>query len=166
MGKLTVRKRYAVRKSKLSEIYRNLEATIGKSAEQFRSDMVEVAELSGGDVVIYLLDRKPHLMEINGKIFPTLRGAVEKPFDKRRIAIDAGAIPFMVKGADLMRPGVVDISYDVKKDEPVVIVDANHKKPLAIGISLMDADEMQGAQSGKVAKNIHYVGDDIWNLEI
>ncbi|MBR6011230.1 MAG: RNA-binding protein [Methanomicrobium sp.] len=166
MGKLTVRKRYAVRKSKLSEIYRNLEATIGKSAEQFRSDMVEVAELSGGDVVIYLLDRKPHLMEINGKIFPTLRGAVEKPFDKRRIAIDAGAIPFMVKGADLMRPGVVDISYDVKKDEPVVIVDANHKKPLAIGIALMDADEMQGAQSGKVAKNIHYVGDDIWNLEI
>ncbi|MBR6447741.1 MAG: RNA-binding protein [Methanomicrobium sp.] len=166
MGKLTVRKRYAVRKSKLSEIYRNLEATIGKSAEQFRSDMVEVAELSGGDVVIYLLDRKPHLMEINGKIFPTLRGAVEKPFDKRRIAIDAGAIPFMVKGADLMRPGVVDISYDVKKDEPVVIVDANHKKPLAIGIALMDAEEMQGAQSGKVAKNIHYVGDDIWNLEI
>ena len=166
MGKLTVRQRYAVRKSKLSEIYRNLEATIGKSAEQFRSDMVEVAELSGGDVVIYLLDRKPHLMEINGKIFPTLRGAVEKPFDKRRIAIDAGAIPFMVKGADLMRPGVVDISYDVKKDEPVVIVDANHKKPLAIGIALMDADEMQGAQSGKVAKNIHYVGDDIWNLEI
>ena len=166
MGKLTVRKRYAVRKSKLSEIYRNLEATIGKSAEQFRSDMVEVAELSGGDVVIYLLDRKPHLREINGKIFPTLRGAVEKPFDKRRIAIDAGAIPFMVKGADLMRPGVVDISYDVKKDEPVVIVDANHKKPLAIGIALMDADEMQGAQSGKVAKNIHYVGDDIWNLEI
>ena len=166
MGKLTVRKRYAVRKSKLSEIYRNLEATIGKSAEQFRSDMVEVAELSGGDVVIYLLDRKPHLMEINGKIFPTLRGAVEKPFDKRRIVVDAGAIPFMVKGADLMRPGVVDISYDVKKDEPVVIVDANHKKPLAIGIALMDADEMQGAQSGKVAKNIHYVGDDIWNLEI
>ena len=166
MGKLTVRKRYAVRKSKLSEIYRNLEATIGKSAEQFRSDMVEVAELSGGDVVIYLLDRKPHLMEINGKIFPTLRGAVEKPFDKRQIVIDAGAIPFMVKGADLMRPGVVDISYDVKKDEPVVIVDANHKKPLAIGIALMDADEMQGAQSGKVAKNIHYVGDDIWNLEI
>ena len=52
MGKLTVRKRYAVRKSKLSEIYRNLEATIGKSAELFKSDMVEVAELSGGDVCV------------------------------------------------------------------------------------------------------------------
>ncbi|WP_042706073.1 RNA-binding protein [Methanomicrobium mobile] len=166
MGKLTVRKRYAVRKSKLSEIYKKLEATIGKSAELFKSDMVEVAELSGGEIVVYLLDKKPHLMEVNGNIFPTLRGAVEKPFDKRRIVVDTGAIPFMVKGADLMRPGVLEISYDVKKDEPVVIVDANHKKPLAIGIALLEADEMQSAQSGKVAKNIHYVGDDLWNLEI
>ncbi|MDD4299265.1 MAG: RNA-binding protein [Methanomicrobium sp.] len=169
MGKITVRKRYAVRKSKLSEIYENLRDNIGESSDLFRSDRVEIVETNGDrttDRIIYLVDKKPHLMETEGQIFPTLRGAVEKPFFERRIIVDSGAIPFMAKGADLMRPGIVSASPDIKEGKPLVIVEENHKKPLAIGIALMDYDAMMAAESGKVAKNIHYVGDDIWNLEI
>ncbi|MDD4127187.1 MAG: RNA-binding protein [Methanomicrobium sp.] len=165
MGKITVRKRYAVRKSKLSKIYENLRENIGNSTELFRSDRVEMVETTG-DVVVFLVDKKPYLMEIDGEVFPTLRGCVERPFLERRVVVDSGAIPFMIKGADLMRPGIVSVSDDLKTGKPFVIVEENHKKPLAIGMALLDSAGMMAMDTGKAAKNIHYVGDDIWNLEI
>jgi len=105
-------------------------------------------------------------MEIEGEIFPTLKGCVEKPFPERHAVVDTGAVAFMAKGADLMRPGIVTATEDIKANKPFVIVDENHKKPLAVGIALMDYAAMIAMESGKVAKNIHYVGDDIWNIEI
>ena len=165
MARLSVRKRYTGRKSKLSEIYAKLKESIGDSSELFRSDKVEMVETTG-DVTIYLINKKPGLMEINECVFPTLRGVLAKPFDERRIVVDSGAIPFMVKGADLMRPGIVSVSDDIKEGGPVVIVAESYKKPLAVGIALMNSADMMACDTGKVAKNIHYVGDDIWNLEI
>ena len=164
MARLSVRKRYTVRKSRLSKIYAKLKENIGDSSEMFRSDRVEMVETTG-DVIIYLVDKKPEIMEINECVFPTLRGAVAKPFNERRVVVDSGAIPFMAKGADLMRPGIVSISDDIKEGEPLVIVEESYKKPLAVGIALKNSEDMMACETGKMAKNIHYVGDDIWNLE-
>jgi PUA-domain protein len=105
-------------------------------------------------------------MEIGGSVFPTLHGAVDRPFPEKRITVDPGAIPFMAKGADLMRPGIVSASDDIKKGKPVIIAEEKHNKPLAIGIALMDTEEMMAAETGKTAKNVHHVGDEIWSLEI
>ncbi|MBN2733393.1 MAG: DUF1947 domain-containing protein [Methanomicrobiaceae archaeon] len=165
MARLSVRKRYTVRKSKLSEIYEKLKESLGDSSELFRSDKVEMVETTG-DVTIYLVDKKPYLMEINGSVFPTLRGAVANPFTEKQVVVDSGAIPFMAKGADLMRPGIVSVSDDFKEGDLLVIVEESYKKPLAVGVALMNSGDMMAAESGKVAKNIHYVGDEIWNLEI
>jgi predicted RNA-binding protein (TIGR00451 family) len=72
----------------------------------------------------------------------------------------------MVKGADVMRPGIVKIAPDVRKDHPVLIVEEKYGKPLAVGVALYDAEEMEACGKGKVIKTIHYVGDDLWNIEI
>ncbi|WOF15203.1 DUF1947 domain-containing protein [Methanoplanus sp. FWC-SCC4] len=165
MGKLSVRKRYTVRKSKLSKIYESLREQIGDSAELYKSDRVEIVETTG-DAVIYLVDKKPLLMDLDGIVFPTLRGAIAFPFPERRVVVDSGAISFMAKGADLMRPGIVSLTDDIEKDLPFVIVEESYNKPLAIGIASMDGADIESAEKGKVAKNIHYVGDDIWSLEI
>ena len=42
--------------------------------------------------------------------------------------------------------------------------DERNKKPLAVGISQMSADEMINTKSGKAVKTIHYIGDKIWKL--
>ena len=77
-----------------------------------------------------------------------------------------GAVPFLVKGADAMRPGIVEIEAGINKDDVVAIIDQNHKKPLAVGIALFNTAEMRSLASGKVIKNIHYVGDEIWRMEV
>jgi len=79
------------------------------------------------------------------------------------VTVDMGAVRFMVNGADVMRPGITEIE-DFEKDEYVVIVDENNKKPLAIGIALFGSEEMKGMKEGKVLKNIHYVGDALWQM--
>ena len=77
-----------------------------------------------------------------------------------------GAVKFVVNGADVMRPGIVEIEEGIAKDEFVAVIDKNNKKPLAVGIALFSSEEMKGMNSGKVIKNIHYVGDELWKTEV
>lgn len=81
----------------------------------------------------------------------------------KTIAVDHGAIPFIINGADIMRPGITVIEPAIKKNEVVVVVDNIHKKPLAVGIALFSTEEIHSITKGKVVKNVHYIGDSIWN---
>ena len=46
----------------------------------------------------------------------------------------------------------------------ISVVDENHGKPLAVGIALFAGEEIRNMASGKVIKNLHYVGDKIWTV--
>lgn len=96
-------------------------------------------------------------------LVPTLRLLLEKTVLKK-ITIDMGAVRFIIKGADIMRPGIRKLDENIAKDEFVVIVDETHGKPLAVGKILFSGEEVKAMNSGKVIKNIHYIGDGIWNL--
>jgi len=165
MPKLKVKKRHAMKKAKAAEVRDRLAAEIGESAALFSSEMMEMAE-TDGEVTFILVDKQPLLMEIEGHIFPTLHGALKRPFPERRVVVDTGAVRFMVNGADVMRPGIISVADDVVAGGPVVIVEERYGKPLAIGIALYDAAEIQHLETGKAVRNIHYVGDDIWNFEL
>ena len=166
MSRIGTKKRHSIRKGQAASIYARLEEEIGKSASLFMGRQVEVVETDREGLCLYLVDKKPYLMELRGYVFPTLKGAVANPFPERRITVDSGAVSFVVNGADVMRPGIVRISDDVKRGHPVQIVEERHGKPIALGLAQMDAGELQAASSGKVVKNIHFVGDDIWNIEL
>jgi len=116
--------------------------------------------------VLYLVDKKPLLMKRDGWVFPTVRGAIDRPFPERTIAVDMGAVPFVAKGADVMRPGVVSVSDDVRKGSPAVVIDERHRKPLAVVVALLDAPALRAGAKGKVAKTVHHVGDTLWALEL
>jgi PUA-domain protein len=103
----------------------------------------------------------------NEQLIPTLKliislGDKLSKTNIKKIIVDMGAIKFVINGADIMRPGITEIEEGINKDNFVVILDEQHKKPLAIGISLMNSEELKAANSGKVIKNIHFVGDDTW----
>ena len=78
--------------------------------------------------------------------------------------VDTGAIKFVVKGADVMRPGIIEISPDVKKDQLIVVLEENNKASIAIGTSLYDYSEMEKMVSGKVIKNFHHLTDEYWTF--
>ena len=72
------------------------------------------------------------------------------------------AVKFIANGADVMRPGIKEFD-NFKKNQIIIIVDETHQKPLAIGEALVSSEEMKSLDSGKVIKNLHHVGDKIWN---
>jgi len=165
MKKIIVKKRHSIRKSQAQDLLARLFDQIGNSAQFFHADMIEVIE-TNADVSLFMVNKKLLLMDAGDWVFPTLKGAIQFPFPERRIVVDAGAIPFVVNGADVMRPGIVSVTDDVKAFSPAQIVDERHGKPLAIGIALLDAPDIRARTSGKMCKNFHHVSDEIWNIEI
>ncbi len=165
MAPISVKKRHTIRKSQATELFKKLKDQIGAGAALYSARQVEKIE-TDSDFTIYLIDRKPLIMEYEGQVFPTLRGAIERQFTERTLVVDSGAVAFMVKGADIMRPGIVSVTDDVKEGRAVLIVEERHNKPLAVGIALLDAAGIRDQVKGKSARNIHYVGDALWNLEI
>ncbi len=164
MKKIVTKKRHSIRRSQVQELFDRLSLQIGQSASLFHADLIEILETNTG-MAIYLVNKKPLLVDTGDWVFPTLKGALQFPFPERRVTVDAGAIPYVVNGADIMRPGIVAVSGDVKADAPVQIVDERHGKPLAIGIALTDAETMTNSNSGKMCRHFHHVGDELWNLE-
>jgi PUA domain protein len=165
MKKIIVKKRHSIRKSQVQDLLSRLSDQIGDSAKFFHGDMIEVLE-TNADFSLFLVNKKPFLIDTGDWVFPTLKGAIQFPFPDRRVVVDAGAIPYVINGADVMRPGIVSVTDDVKVSSPVQIVDERHGKPIAIGIALLDAPDMRARVSGKMCKNFHYVSDEIWNIEI
>ena len=165
MADIIIKKRHAIKKGQLTSLMTKLRESIGDDAEKYVAPMIEIAETTS-KFNIYLIDKKPILMEKDEWAFPTLRGAILRPFSGRRITVDMGAVPYMINGADIMRPGVVSVTPDVKANFPALVVDESHGKPLAVVIPLYDAEGILALEKGKAAKNIHYVGDELWNLDL
>ena len=98
-------------------------------------------------------------------IIPTLKNILQNKrlYEKiKKVTVDMGAVKFVVSGADIMRPGIVSLEEGILKDEIVLVVDVTHKKPLAVGIMMFSVEEAKAMQSGKVVKNVHWVGDEVW----
>ena len=77
------------------------------------------------------------------------------------VTVDMGAVKFMCKGANLMRPGIKEFG-EFKKDKLVCIVEESHHKFLAVGKALVDSSELESMEKGEIIKNIHYISDRFW----
>ena len=135
-----------------------------------KKDQVELVETENNKLI--LINKQPSFFyyipssTTNQILVPTLKLLQTHPNILKTITIDMNAIKFIINGADIMRPGIVEIQDRIQKDEPILIIDQTHKKPLAIGISLLNTEELRTTTSGKVIKNIHHVGDELWNFKI
>ncbi|QLH03056.1 RNA-binding protein [Nitrosopumilus cobalaminigenes] len=77
------------------------------------------------------------------------------------VTVDMGAVKFMCKGANLMRPGIKEFG-EFEKDKLVCIVEESQHKFLAVGKSLVSSSELESMEKGEVIKNIHYISDRFW----
>ena len=102
------------------------------------------------------------LVRNQGKLFPFLQDS-KTLTSLPEIVVDKGAIPFVCKGANIMRPGIKQINDSFLKDSIVVISEEIHSKNLAIGKTLHSSEELLTLDKGMVIENLHYVGDYVWN---
>lgn len=167
MSEFKLRNKQRLRKKETGEMSDALFAATGIRVFD-EKDNVDVAEAQNFNVII--LDNVAIGVIAEAKPFLSVKGMMKFPIgDKRAITVDMGAVPFVTKGADLMVPGIRQMDMEIKAGDWCYIRDERNKRPLAIGIALLDAAkimEMKGAgQKGKAAKIIHYVGDELWGFE-
>lgn len=135
----------------------------GKEKKQLRDKLPKGYEVDKKDEIkedrgiLYKNDEHFLIVE-KDKYLPHLKSIPED--DYKAVYVDKGAIPFVIKGADLMRPGIVKIDDGIEKDDIILIKDENHNKTIALGVSMYSSDEMKEQEKGKSVKIIHYAGDE------
>jgi len=77
------------------------------------------------------------------------------------VTVDMGAVKFVCKGANVMRPGITKFS-NFESGEIVCIVEESQNKFLAVGKAEISSKEAEDASKGEVIKNMHYISDDFW----
>ena len=112
---------------------------------------------------IYLINGKPILAKLGENAFPTLVFS-EFLASSPKVFIDMGAVPHVCNGANVMAPGITRFVGEFKKGDFVLVADEKHGKPLAIGEVIYDGDVAKTVTEGVVVKNVHFVGDRIWNF--
>lgn len=117
-------------------------------------------KIDGRNVI--LVDGEPLIIEHEDKYYLTVYGVLKFKPPKWKVVVDEGAMPYIINGADIMKPGIVHADEGIKKGDFVYVVVERKNTPLAIGIALVDSGEMRG-EKGKAVKNIHHLKDRIWN---
>ena len=134
-------------------------------SEKWKIDVPKIKNLK-----VYEIDNETQLitgkdikiLKIKDEYLPFLSeiSTLEKfPF----VQVDMGAVKFMCKGANLMRPGIKKFS-NFSKDDIVCIVEESQNKFLAIGKSKVDSSELESMDKGEVLKNLHYISDKAWEI--
>ncbi|MDI6916838.1 MAG: RNA-binding protein [Thermoplasmatales archaeon] len=158
---MKLRKKHRLRKKEVEELSKILNETFGK--EIFTgNEIIDQADAEGNAVLS--INNEILGLIINDKPFLTLKGLLKYAPEKKYVTVDKGAVKFVCNGADIMSPGVVDADPSIKKNELVWVRDENHKKPLAVGVALMNAEEMVKGKKGKAVLSVHYIGDKIWRM--
>ena len=162
-----VRKRRPVRRKQVAPLLSALEKNLGID---FNLDgaFLEMAEYGPWNLMI--VDKEPHAVEVlddddNKVAALTLRGLLANNPEKSWLEVDRGAIPFLMNGADCMAAGIHAADAAVESGDLVWIRDQEHKRPLALGWACMDAEEMISATKGKAVRTLHWVGDELWDME-
>lgn len=149
-----------------SDAARDLEAALAERfGVELDAERYELVELSDSDVEVVLVDGEPLVayFEVDEPSL-TVRGANATAPSGHLVTVDAGAVSFVSDGADVMRPGIVDVTDDIAAGDIVLIAEETHGKVLAVGRSRVDAEDLLGEQ-GKVIDSLHHVGDMLYGFE-
>ena len=80
------------------------------------------------------------------------------------VTVDMGAIKFVCKGANIMRPGITKFS-DFEKGQIVCIIEESQQKFLAVGKALVSSNQVKEMDKGEIIRNIHYISDRYWEAK-
>ena len=165
---MNIKQRHFIKSTEIKELKEDIAKQYGQefvNAMFPKKARIEVILTEEGDT-LYAINNVVKLWKSEKEGFiPVLTQLLEKKIKLKTIVVDMGAIRFVTNKADVMRPGITEIDPAIKKGDIVQIVDETHKRALAVGKALYDADKMQKMTEGKVIKNLHTVKKDpVWDF--
>lgn len=164
----SIRKRRPVRRKNIAPLLKALESSLGIDLS-VDGAFLEMAEYGPWQMVF--VDKVAKAIEVKNSdnerfTFLTLRGFLEHNDADKWVEVDHGAIPFLMNGADCMVAGIHGADENISEGDLVLVRDQTHKRPLAIGWAKMDGTKLVEELKGKGLKNIHWVGDELWEMEL
>ena len=159
----TKTRRYALKSKQAKQLLNDVSKRLKVNMEALFGSKTNVEVVVADVGNIYLVNGKPLFFTAKKEVLPTLLFQ-DFVFHAPKIVVDMGAVPYVCNGADVMAPGLVRVEGEFGKGELVLVVDEKHGKPLALGVSLNDAETVRRTKQGAVVKNVHFVSDRIWNF--
>jgi malignant T-cell-amplified sequence len=153
-------KRQVASKHDSRDYIERVQSSSGMKLDVSRSSQVEIVEPEP-DLKFLVIDGKHTFVEKDGLLVPFV-GSHPTLALLPAVYIDEGAIKYILKGADVMRPGIVRYDQWGGKDALVVVRDESKGRGLAIGRANVSSDEMSAMNKGISIKNIHHAGDRFW----
>lgn len=157
---MSIKNRHVLRKSNLQDLIGELKPVLGEGIEEVLKGRVETAETDELEQII-LVEDDPVLIRKGERFIPLISAADR--LSLKKVTVDMGAVPHISDGAHIMAPGIMRADENIEKGEIVAIEDEKNRKIIAIAEALVDGSSMKGDE-GKVAENIHTVGDRLWEL--
>ena len=161
-----LRRRTPVRLKQIRGVAEEIGNWLGEEVDL--TGFLEQAHYQETDLI--LVDRIPLAMriEVCGKMgwYPTLKGISAWNVERSWVAVDEGAIPFLRNGADCMGAGIHIADPSLGEGDFGWIRDQETGEPIATGTAIIDGERMMSMTKGKAISTIHWVGDDLWNLEV
>ncbi len=144
------------------------------------SDRIEVAKVKdslGNEYLIYVVNNIPFAIELSKErtLIPSMQvilniynntGLTTLTSHFKYVITDKGALKPILRGADIMIPGIIEHSEFDENDIVLVLSLSNDDRtiPVAVGKALINSKAMQLKRKGKAVKNLHYMGDELWDI--
>ena len=158
---MSLKKRHTLRKKEANAVLERLCSGFGMDLQE-KNISLEVAK--NLDFLVYLFNNSVFAFEKDGKTFPAVKAILEHGIKNKFVTVDMGAVPYVMNGADIMAPGIVEADPEIMEGDGVWLRDIRNGKALAVGIALVNGETMVEGKKGKAVRNLHYIGDELWNL--
>ena len=154
-------KRQVASKRDSRDFIERIQASSGLKLDLSRAAQVEIIEPEEGHRFL-VIEGRYTFVEKDGSFVPFV-GSPETLALLPSAFIDDGAIRFILKGADVMRPGIVRYDPWGEKDVLVAVRDEKKRRGLAVGRTVVSSAEMAASNKGVSVKNLHHAGDKLWD---
>jgi len=151
--------RHPIRRKVADAIIKQVESRMGCNISQ--GGIVESAEFR--DMKILMIDGSPDIIFLGDEPFLTLHGINKYKPLKKFATVERGAVKFVLGGANVMAPGIIDADEGIVKGD-VVWVRNEEGTAMALGYALMSGNEMVEKRKGVAIESIHHIGDELWDL--
>jgi malignant T-cell-amplified sequence len=154
-------KRQVVSKTDSRELIAEIERSAGIHLEVPRSAQVEILEPDEESKFV-IIDGRFTFVKGGDGYLPFV-GSAEAVGLFPSVTIDEGALKYIIKGADVMRPGISKYDDWGEAGRLVVVREDKKGRAAAVGRTGVASSEMADLKKGNCVKNLHHAGDKFWN---
>ena len=153
-------KRQVVSKRDSRELISEIERSSGAHMDVGHSAQVEILE-PDTELKFVIIDGRFTFVSQGGGYLPFV-GSSEAVGLFPSATIDEGALKYIVKGADVMRPGITKYDDWGEAGRLVVVREEKKGRAAAVGRAEVPSSEMGALKKGCCIKNLHHAGDKYW----